>query len=113
MPTPINQITSIEIAVSQPISVETDSSAPAIASEIIVPGLQGPPGTGGGAGGGYTHVQSSAATTWTINHNFGYRPAVEICDSGSQEIEAEISHPTVNQTIVMLNPATAGTARLT
>lgn len=62
---------------------------------------------------GYVFTQSTPATTWTINHNLGFRPSVEILDSGSQEIDGEVSHPTVNQTVVTLNPATAGLARLT
>lgn len=60
----------------------------------------------------YIHSQSTAATTWIINHNLGYRPTVELLDSGSQEIDGEVAHPTVNQTVVTLNPATAGLARL-
>lgn len=72
----------------------------------------GPQGPAGPSGAGYTHIQSIASTTWTINHNLGYRPSVEILDSGSQEIEGDVSHPTVNQTVVTLSPATAGTARL-
>lgn len=61
---------------------------------------------------GFIHLQSAPASTWTINHNLGYRPAVEILDSGGQEIEANVSHPTANQAVVQLNPATAGIARL-
>lgn len=82
--------------------------------EVIHPGPQGPPGPAGPAGtsGSYVHVQSVAATTWTINHNLGYRPSVELLDSGSQEIDADVSHPTVNQTVVSLTPASAGLARL-
>lgn len=77
-------------------------------------GPQGPQGPQGPAGGvAYVYTQSSPSTTWTINHNLGYRPAVELLDTGSQEIDAEIAHPSVNQTIVTLNPATAGLARLT
>jgi hypothetical protein len=70
---------------------------------------------GGGGGGGtsaYVHQQLTPATTWTINHGLGYRPSVELLDSGSQEIDGEIAHPTVNQTVVTLSPATAGLARL-
>jgi len=60
----------------------------------------------------YVHTQSTAATTWTINHNLGFRPSVELLDSGSQEIDADVSHPSVNQTVVTLKAATAGLARL-
>ena len=70
----------------------------------------GPPGPSGGTL--YVHTQSTPATVWTINHNLGFRPSVELIYSGSQEIDGDISHPTVNQTVVTLNPATAGLARL-
>lgn len=75
---------------------------------IVEQGPQGPAGSGA-----YIHTQSSSSTTWTINHNMGFRPSVELLDSGSQEIDGEISHPTINQTIVRLNPASTGIARLT
>ena len=76
-------------------------------------GPEGPQGVAGPSGGTlYVHTQSTPATTWTINHNLGFRPSVELIDSGSQEIDGDISHPTVNQTVVTLNPATAGLARL-
>ena len=75
--------------------------------ELLVPGPQGPAG-----GSAYIHQQPLPAATWVINHNLGYRPSVEILDSGSQEIEGEVSHPTVHQTVVTLSPATAGQARL-
>lgn len=78
--------------------------------EISFPGPQGPPGPPGIA---YVFTQASVSAVWTINHNLGYRPSVELLDTGSQEIDGEISHPSVNQTVVILNPATAGTARLT
>ena len=73
----------------------------------ITQGPQGPPG-----GAAFVYQQVSPATTWTINHNLGYKPSVELLDSGSQEIDGEISHPSDNQTVVTLNPASAGLARL-
>jgi hypothetical protein len=69
----------------------------------------------GGSGSGlsaFVHNQASASFTWTINHNLGYRPSVELFDAGSQEFDAEVTHPTVNQTVVNLSVSTAGFARL-
>ena len=60
----------------------------------------------------FEYVQAAPATTWTINHNLGYRPSVELLDAGSQEIDGDVAHPTINQTVVTLNPASAGLARL-
>jgi hypothetical protein len=71
-----------------------------------------PLGSTGGGLAAYVHTQSTPATTWTINHNLGRYPSVELFNSGMQEIDAEITHPSVNQTVVTLNPATAGLARL-
>ena len=59
----------------------------------------------------YTHFQVVPSTIWTINHNLGFRPSVELLDAGRQEIEGDIVHPTINMTIITLNPATAGLAR--
>jgi hypothetical protein len=66
----------------------------------------------GGAGAAFVFTQQAPAGVWTINHNLGYRPSVELLNAGSQEIEGDVSHPTVNQTVVALSPATAGLARL-
>jgi hypothetical protein len=86
---------------------------------VITAGPQGPKGLTGdpgppGQAGAYAYVfqQAAPATTWTINHNLGYRPSVELLDSGSQEIDGDVSHPSINQTLVALTPATAGLARL-
>ena len=79
---------------------------------VVTVTTAGPQGPGGGAGAAYVHTQASPATTCTINHNLGFRPSVELLDSGSQEIDGDIAHPTTNQTVVTLNPATAGLARL-
>jgi hypothetical protein len=60
----------------------------------------------------FVYQQIAPATTWTINHNLGYKPSVELLDSGSQEIDGDVAHPSDNQTVVTLNPASAGLARL-
>lgn len=75
------------------------------------PGPQGPPGGLGAGGSAYLHTQSSASSTWTINHNLGFKPAVELIDSGGAEFSAEIVHTTVNTAIVSLTAPTAGLAR--
>lgn len=75
--------------------------------KISTQGPQGPAGTG------YIHTQVTPSATWIINHNLGFRPAVELLDTGGQEIDGEVAHPSINQAVVTLNPATAGLARLT
>lgn len=73
----------------------------------VTQGPQGPPG-----GAAFVYQQTAPATVWTINHNLGYKPSVELLDSGSQEIDGAVAHPSDNQTVVTLNPASAGLARL-
>jgi len=72
----------------------------------------GPQGPKGDPGTAFEYIQSTPAAVWTINHNLGFKPAVELLDAGSQEIDGEVSHPSINQTVVTLNPASAGLARL-
>lgn len=63
-------------------------------------------------GASYFHSQTTAAATWIINHNLGFKPTVELYDSGSHEIDADIVHTSDNQVIVTLTAAITGFARL-
>lgn len=67
---------------------------------------------GADEGAAYVFTQSTPAATWTINHNLGHVPSVELFDSGSQEIEAEVSHPSVNTAVIVFAVPIAGFARL-
>lgn len=78
--------------------------------ELTAAGPQGPQGPAGAPA--YVHQQGSAAATWTINHNLGYRPSVELLNTGSQEIEGDVVHTSANQTVVSFSGAVAGQARL-
>lgn len=74
-------------------------------------GPRGLPGPAGAAGATYTHTQAAASTTWTINHNLGFRPAIALLTDGGAVIEAEIGHTSVNTAVVTLSQPLAGTAR--
>lgn len=74
-------------------------------------GERGPPGAP--ATGAGTDFPQSSALQWTINHNFGYRPSVELIDSSGREFDAEIQHLSENTVRVTFLVATAGIARLT
>lgn len=65
------------------------------------------------SGGGYEHTQTVAQNTWTINHNLGYRPAVQLVGTNGSVFHADISHTSVNQVVVgPMTVARAGSARL-
>lgn len=85
-------------------------AAPAVV-RVATPGPPGPPGPIGASA--YVHQQQSPAATWTINHNLGLKPSVELLNSGSQEIEGDVVHTSMNQTVVSFTAAVSGLARLT
>jgi hypothetical protein len=59
----------------------------------------------------YVHAQGAAATTWTVNHNLGFNPSVSLRTTGGVEFDAQVVHTSVNQTVITLKTALAGTAR--
>jgi len=61
---------------------------------------------------GYSFVQNSPVLTWTINHNLGFNPTVELFTVGGVQMFAEVTHVSINQTVINFTVATAGTARL-
>jgi hypothetical protein len=79
---------------------------------VVLAGPIGPPGPPGPSGAGYDFNQASPAITWTINHNLGYRPSVQMFTVGGLEVLGEIQHTSNNQTLITFNIAVAGTARL-
>lgn len=79
---------------------------------IVSSGLQGPPGPPGESAATYIHTQSTPSSIWTINHNLGFKPSVELLDSGGNEFDADVLHTSNNQVIVYLNTEIAGIARL-
>lgn len=60
----------------------------------------------------YVHVQSSASTTWTINHNLGAEPNVMIYDDGvpPNKLLGPITHTTINQVTISLPISVSGKA---
>jgi hypothetical protein len=68
--------------------------------------------SGGGGSSGFDFTQASPLLVWTINHNLGYRPAVDLASVGGLVIFGQIQHVSTNQAVVTFNTAQAGTARL-
>ena len=61
---------------------------------------------------GLEFIQVAPSATWTINHNLGYRPSVELLTAGGAEMEGEILHVSVNQLQIYFTVSVAGSARL-
>src|SRR5262252_4632543 len=61
----------------------------------------------------YRHVQSTAATTWTINHNLGFRPNVAVVDStGNVIYPGNIQYTSSTQVVLTFSAAVGGEAYL-
>lgn len=71
--------------------------------------LESSPGSGSGTS--FLHTQGSPATEWIINHNLGFKPSVEIIDTGGREVETDVLHISVNQVRIYFLTAMAGEAR--
>lgn len=96
--------------VEQPVTIETDNSNINVnttneVTNIVIgeTGPQGPKGDAGLGGGdlGYVHTQSTASSTWTINHNLQFIPNITVIDSGGSVVEGSYNYP--NATTVVLN----------
>jgi hypothetical protein len=58
-------------------------------------------------------VQSTPAATWTIVHNFGMRPLVEIYDVSGEEIDADVIHSSLNVVTIVHGAPLTGSVVLT
>lgn len=101
-----------------PIDVHVDDDAPIVVSvptpattiDVIAigyPGVQGEPG----GSPAFTHVQSSAETTWTIAHNLGFRPTVSVTTTGGLQMLGDVVHLSDNTLQLTFAVAVAGIAR--
>jgi hypothetical protein len=93
--------------VEEAIHVETFATGP--------PGPQGPEGPAGppGTGAYYRHVQASPGLVWTVNHNLGFYPSVNVADSGGNQWFGDVKYlDEDNLTITFAYPF-GGTADLT
>ena len=71
--------------------------------------------TGGSSGVAefYRHVQSTASTVWTINHNLGFNPNVTAVDSAGTEIwPGDVIYLSANQLQLTFSAAVGGEAYL-
>lgn len=99
----------VEVVGTQPVAIDVQQPA---STEVVVVSANGPQGAQGPPNLGYLFTQSSPSSQWTINHNLGYRPAVELLSSGGVEFDADIVHVSNNQVVVYLTAPYSGFARL-
>lgn len=59
----------------------------------------------------YTHTQSVPAILWTVAHNLGFHPVVQVFDINGLEMDAVVAHLDLNNTEISLSSAMRGEAR--
>ena len=112
----VNEITQTLVIEGATDSLTSD--APTVVLTDVEAGPQGPAGpTGatGAAGSGsenstVVHDQASANATWTMTHNLGRYPAIDIIDSAGNHVIGDIKHNSVNQAVATFDNAFAGKA---
>jgi hypothetical protein len=70
-------------------------------------GAQGDPGVAT-----YIHVQENASTTWTITHNLGFYPNIEVVDSAGNAVIGNYQFTNLNTLIATFTDPFAGKAYL-
>jgi len=55
---------------------------------------------GGGGSAPYKHAQTTAASTWVINHNLGFFPTIQVFNADNVEIEGRVTQVSPNQATV-------------
>lgn len=73
-------------------------------------GPKGDKGDTGQAGSIHEHYQTTASSTWVVNHNLGFRPAVTILSVGGAQMLAEVIHASLNQVLVYFDEPMTGLA---
>lgn len=60
----------------------------------------------------YTHSQAIPSAIWTIPHNLGFKPNVNVIDSGGNNVIGDISHTSVNIMVITFAASFGGEAYL-
>lgn len=84
--------------VVSPITVKRPSIIPVVVKPLVA---------------AYVHEQFIESNTWTIRHNLGLYPAVELFNSEYQEIDGDVQHPSLTVTVITFSKPVSGMARLT
>jgi len=86
-------------------SVNTSVVSTSVASQVVVTDLRP-------SSVGLTYSQPVPSTNWTVNHNFGTRPAVEVRDNTGSVVTAGVTHLSENVVSIQFTVPFPGTAYL-
>jgi hypothetical protein len=78
--------------------------------DLAIVGPQGPAGAGGDLT--FVFTQNTAAAVWSVTHNLGKFPAVQVVDSGNNMIVPNVNFIDTNHLQINFAAATSGKAYL-
>jgi hypothetical protein len=100
----------IEVVIPAPIQIiEIQIPSPIEFVEVQVRGIQGPSGD---AANSVNWQQTTPSLIWTIAHNLGFYPSVEIYSDGGLRLYGQVHNLSLNLLNITFNTAVSGTARL-
>ncbi|WP_027480511.1 hypothetical protein [Deinococcus pimensis] len=110
MTDPTKTLAQLDVIVSTPrvITAVVQPQPPPLVAAIATAGRTSPSVTNAS----YLHNQAVPSDVWTINHNLGFKPLVQVYTLGGVEVDAEVQHLNSNQVRVSFVIPLAGTARL-
>lgn len=78
---------------------------------VVIPGAI-EEGGGGGTGDdkNYVHTQGSPSTVWSVTHNLGKFPAVDVVDTGDSVVIPTVHYDSTNAVTLTFGSATSGKA---
>lgn len=96
--------------------VNAGTTADAVLNFTLPSGPVGPEGPKGDKGdtaaASYVHEQSSPSTTWNIQHNLDFFPAVTVVDSGGNDVVGSISYVNRDNLVITFSVEFGGKAYL-
>jgi hypothetical protein len=93
-----------------PINVTLTQAAPLQVTVGAPRGAPGPPGPAGASAVEFTFA--TPAATWTIRHNLGRRPTVQLLDATGAQFDGDVEFPDLNTVVVTHAQPIAGAAQL-
>lgn len=83
---------------------------------VGIQGPEGPQGPKGDAGDAaaltYVHEQTTAASTWTVNHGKGFFLSVTVVDSAGTQVEGEVTYQDSSTIVIQFAAPFSGTVYL-
>jgi hypothetical protein len=103
--------TTPSVVVVPPTPSPTSTSSVTVSGTTVGPqGPVGPTGPQGASGGFFTFTQNTPATTWSITHNLGYKPAVTSTDINGNIIVGDITYTSTNALTITFSGVIGGYA---